>query len=477
MVFSSLMFVFQFLPIALILYYLSPKKIKNITLFIVSLVFYSWGEVRYFPIMLATILVNYFGAIGVETFDKKALQSEDEKLKKKYTSLRTLIFFATLIISLGFLFVFKYLGFFTQNINSVFHVTIPIIELTLPLGISFYTFQTLSYTIDVYKRKVDAEHNFIDIAAFVVLFPQLIAGPIVRYTDIHKELKERTITAEDLGEGMEDFIIGLAKKVLIANNVGALWTEVEKLGFNSISTGLAWLGIIAFSLQIYFDFSGYSQMAIGLGRMLGFHFPQNFDSPYSSRSVTEFWRRWHMTLSSWFREYVYILLGGNRKGALRTFLNLFIVWALTGFWHGASWNFVLWGVYFFVLLSIEKAGFIGVLNKHKVFSHLYTILILIVGWALFAITDFAQLGIFINRLFVPTFLSNDLPAVGATYYLRNYVVSLVIGCWFSTSASSKLYSKLRERQGLKYFILIGLFLLCVAYLVDSTYNPFLYFRF
>ncbi|MEA4911445.1 MAG: MBOAT family O-acyltransferase [Oscillospiraceae bacterium] len=477
MVFSSILFVFQFLPAALILYYISPKKLKNLTLFLVSLVFYSWGEVRYFPIMIATILVNYLSAIGIEYYDKRLAAAPEGTACKRYALLRRLCFIAALVLSLGSLFVFKYLGFFTENINAVFGASIPVISLTLPLGISFYTFQTLSYTIDVYRGKVEAEHNFIDLAAFVTLFPQLIAGPIVRYTDIHRELKERTITAESLDSGMEDFILGLARKVLIANNVGALWTEVEALGFGSVSTGLAWLGILAFTLQIYFDFSGYSQMAIGLGKMLGFNFPKNFDDPYISRSATEFWRRWHITLGSWFREYVYFPLGGSRCGRARTMLNLFIVWALTGFWHGASWNFVLWGIYFFLLLSIEKSGFLGFLNRHKLFSHIYALLAIVVGWALFAITDFSQLSLFFNRLFVPTFLSAAKPAVGSLYYLRNYAVSLVIGCWFCTAAAGRLYTHIQKRRGLRNLLLILLFLLCTAYLVDSTYNPFLYFRF
>ncbi|MEA5050228.1 MAG: MBOAT family O-acyltransferase [Oscillospiraceae bacterium] len=480
MVFSSLLFVFQFLPIALLLYYISPKKLKNLTLFVVSLVFYSWGEVRYFPIMIATILVNYCSALGIEYYDKKLAATDadgDGGARKKYARLRKLVFLAAVVLSLGALFVFKYLGFFTENINSIFGASIPVAALTLPLGISFYTFQTLSYTIDVYRGKVEAEHDFIDLSAFVTLFPQLIAGPIVRYTDIHRELKERTVTAEALDSGMEDFILGLARKVLIANNVGALWTEVEALGFGSISSGLAWLGILAFTLQIYFDFSGYSQMAIGLGKMMGFNFPKNFDDPYISRSATEFWRRWHITLGSWFREYVYIPLGGSRCGKARTMLNLFIVWALTGFWHGASWNFVLWGLYFFVLLSIEKAGFLNFLNRHKVFSHIYALFVVVVGWALFAITDFSQLGVFLQRLFVPTALSHASSPVGALYYLRNYAVSLLVGCWFSTAAAGRLYAAVRKRRGLRNLLLIVLFLLCTAYLVDSTYNPFLYFRF
>ncbi|MEG0751135.1 MAG: MBOAT family O-acyltransferase [Oscillospiraceae bacterium] len=464
MVFSSLLFIFRFLPAALILYYIAPKKAKNLVLFLVSLVFYSWGEIRYFPIMITTIVVNYLCALGIEKFDRRS-------------GVRRFLFLLALIVSLGFLFVFKYYDFFAQTVSSVTSLTIPLLELTLPLGISFYTFQTLSYTIDVYTRKVPAEHSFVDTAAFVTLFPQLIAGPIVRYTDIRRELKKRTITPRMLEDGMEDFIIGLARKVLIANNVGALWSEVETLGFSSVSTGLAWLGAIAFMLQIFFDFSGYSQMAIGLGKMMGFKFPANFDNPYSSRSVTEFWRRWHMTLSSWFREYVYIPLGGNRKGLVRQIFNMFIVWALTGLWHGASWNFVLWGLFYFALLVIEKIGFLGWLGKHVTVSHLYTLFVVLMGWVIFSITDISSLGIFFSRMFTPHFVGNGTATVGALYYLRNYIVSISAGAFFSSDAASYVYGVVRERRWLKNVLMCVLFLVCVAYLVDSTYNPFLYFRF
>ena len=463
MVFSSLLFIFQFLPVALIVYYIAPKKAKNLVLFLVSLVFYSWGEIRYFPIMLATILVNYFCAIGIE-------RAASPKVKKG-------LLLVALIVCLGFLFVFKYLDFFIQNVNSALHVTVPLLELTLPLGISFYTFQTLSYTIDVYRGKVPAEHSFVNTAAFVVLFPQLIAGPIVRYSDIQKELRERTVTPRMLEQGAEEFVIGLARKVLIANNVGALWTELESLGFGNLSSGLAWLGALAFTLQIYFDFSGYSQMAIGLGRMMGFNFPKNFDNPYSSKSITEFWRRWHITLSSWFKEYVYIPLGGNRRGLKRQIFNMFVVWALTGFWHGASWNFLLWGLYYFLLLTVEKAFLLKFLDRHKIVAHLYTLFAVVVGWCLFQITDFASLGVFFSRLFVPRIVSAGTASLGLDYYLRNYVVVLALGCFFSTDTSSYLYAKLRERRGLKIALMVFLFLVSVAYLVDSTYNPFLYFRF
>ncbi|MEG1557111.1 MAG: MBOAT family O-acyltransferase [Oscillospiraceae bacterium] len=464
MVFSSILFIFQFLPCALILYYICPKKAKIFALLILSLVFYSWGEMRFFPIMIATVTVNYLCALGIARYR--------DNLKKKRWCL-----IASLVISLGFLLVFKYSNFFIENINAVFCATIPLLNLTLPLGISFYTFQTLSYTIDVYRGKVDAEKNYINVAAYVSLFPQLIAGPIVRYTDVQNEMRDRTITFEQLESGMEDFIIGLARKVLIANSVGALWAEVESIGFGTISTGLAWVGILAFSLQIYFDFSGYSQMAVGLGKMLGFNFPKNFDDPYTARSVSDFWRRWHITLGMWFREYVYFPLGGSRCSAWRNTLNLFIVWALTGFWHGASWNFVIWGLYFFALLVIEKSGFISVLNKHRIFSHFYMVFALLLGWTLFAITDFSMLFEYLSRMFVPTYFSANASTVGLEYYLRNYAVILAVGVFFSTALPTKLYAKFRKNTALRLVALTLLFFLCIAYLVDSTYNPFLYFRF
>ncbi len=462
MVFSSLLFIFQFLPAALLLYYIAPKKAKNLVLFLVSLVFYSWGEVRFFPVMLATIVVNYFCAVGIENAARAG----------RPPAVRRLLLGAALAVSLGFLFVFKYADFAVANLNALLGTSLPVLGLTLPLGISFYTFQTLSYTIDVYRGKVEAERNFINTAAFVVLFPQLIAGPIVRYSDIQRELRSRTVTPEMLETGMEEFIIGLARKVLIANSVGALWDEIQTLGFARISAPLAWLGALAFTLQIYFDFSGYSQMAIGLGRMMGFHFPKNFDNPYSSKSITEFWRRWHITLSSWFREYVYIPLGGNRRGYARQLFNMFVVWACTGLWHGASWNFVLWGLYYFVLLAVEKAGLLRFLEKHRLFAHLYTLFAVVLGWVLFQITDFSALRVYLGRMFLP-----GGAQVGAQYYLRNYAVILLTGAFFSTDTAGCLYQAVREKRALKRVLLVLLFLLCVAYLVDSTYNPFLYFRF
>ena len=377
----------------------------------------------------------------------------------------------SVVFNLGMLGFFKYAGFFARNINALTGLGVPVLELTLPLGISFYTFQTMSYTIDVYRGDVKAERNIIDFGAFVVLFPQLIAGPIVRYTDIQRELRERTIDLGQISLGAQTFIMGLASKVLIANNVGALWTEVESMGFANISTPLAWLAILAFTMQIYFDFSGYSLMAIGLGRMLGFEFPQNFNFPYISKSMTEFWRRWHMTLGSWFRQYMYIPMGGNRKGAVRTVLNLFLVWAATGLWHGASWNFVLWGLYFFVLLMLEKAFLLSVLDKHPVLARVYMIPLIMISWAIFAITDFTQLGLFFSRLFAFSG-GNDW-----VYFLRNYGVTFAVSILFSTPALKKGFQNLEKNRAIAALAYGMLLITSVAYLVDATYNPFLYFRF
>ena len=358
MVFSSILFIFRFLPLALGIYYLTPKKYKNFILLILSLIFYSWGEAKYFVIMISSIIVDYFVSRGIEKYQEKK-------------SIKIGLLCISICFNLGMLFFFKYFNFFIDNINSILGLTLNHVKITLPLGISFYTFQTMSYTIDVFRGKVSAEKNIISFGAFVCLFPQLIAGPIVKYTDINKELKERKMNANQIEDGIELFILGLGRKVLIANNIGMLWTEVEGLGFSNISSILACLGVISFAFQIYFDFSGYSLMAIGLGKMLGFNFPQNFNNPYISRSITEFWRRWHITLGSWFREYVYIPLGGNRVNKGRLVFNLFIVWFLTGFWHGASYNFIMWGIYFFILIGIEKLGLLKFLENHKIFSHIY----------------------------------------------------------------------------------------------------------
>lgn len=458
MVFSSILFIFRFLPIAFLIYYLTPYRLKNFIILILSLFFYSWGEPKYFPIMIASILVDFIASRCIERF-------------RSNKALRVSFLTLSIFFNMGMLFFFKYANFFIDNINTVTTLELSPIALTLPLGISFYTFQTLSYTIDVYLGKVKAERNIINFGAFVALFPQLIAGPIVKYTDINKALISRTMNLDQIQDGIKLFILGLGSKVLIANNVGSLWTEVERLGLSSLSTPLAWLGLLAFGLQIYFDFSGYSLMAIGLGKMLGFDFPRNFNFPYIARSMTEFWRRWHITLGSWFREYLYIPLGGNRKGLGRTYINLLVVWAFTGFWHGASWNFVLWGLFFFVLISIEKAGLLRFLERSKVLAHVYVIFFLLISWGLFAITDLNLLGEFLGNLF--TFQEGISPI----YYLRNYLVTLIIACVFATPVISNLFNKIKHKEWVCNLIYLSIFLLSVAYLVDATYNPFLYFRF
>ncbi|MEF9983140.1 MAG: MBOAT family O-acyltransferase [Oscillospiraceae bacterium] len=458
MVFSSILFLFRFMPIAFLIYYLMPRKLKNASLLILSFVFYSWGEVKYFPIMIASILVDYTCSLAIEKY-------------RKNKNMCRLFLIISVVFNLGMLIFFKYTNFFMENIELITGLITPRLGLTLPLGISFYTFQTMSYTIDVYRDKVKAEKNIIDFGAFVVLFPQLIAGPIVKYTDINVELKSRKVNFNQITEGIKLFIFGVGSKVLIANNIGSLWTELETIGFSNISTPLAWIGILAFSFQIYFDFSGYSLMAIGLGKMLGFNFPKNFDFPYISRSITEFWRRWHMTLGSWFREYVYIPMGGNRVTPLRRTFNLLIVWAATGIWHGANWNFLIWGLFFFTIIVIEKQFIGDFLAKHKVFSHIYVIFLLLISWSIFALTDFSTLTLFISRLF------SFKGGTDWVYYLRNYAVTFIIAGIFSTPWLKKYYEKLKPQSPIAIIMFAGIFLVSVAYLVDATYNPFLYFRF
>ena len=462
MVFSSLLFLFRFLPITFLIYYLVPFRAKNTVLFLASLFFYTWGETKFFPIMLISIGINYVAGLLMERYD------HNEKARKA-------CFWVAFLVTLGFLLFFKYTNFFLSNINALLGLSLPLLdsaEFHLPLGISFYTFQILAYTMDVYRRKIKVEHNLIDFGAFVVLFPQLTAGPIVLYSDISRELKSRKITLAQIDEGVGLFIMGLASKILLADTIGALWTEVQTLGFSQVSTPLAWMGIIAYSFQIYFDFSGYSLMAIGLGRMLGFFFPQNFNYPYISKSITEFWRRWHITLSSWFRDYVYIPLGGNRVKKSRQFFNIFVVWFLTGFWHGAAWNFIFWGLYFFVLLMIEKSFLLKHLEKSKVLSHVYLIFFIIISWGIFALSDLSQMGALFSRMF---------SLHGGTdwmYYLRDYAAMFVLCILASTPFFKKLAdSAAGKNRVVRTVFLAGVLVVCVAFMVDSTYSPFLYFNF
>lgn len=458
MVFSSVLFIFRFLPIAMILYFLTPNKFKNLTLLLVSLIFYSWGEPKYFLIMVASIFVDYFVSRGIE-------KSRNNK------KICIMLLAISIVFNLGMLFFFKYFNFFIENINSIFGLSLKHLKITLPLGISFYTFQTMSYTIDVFLGKVKAEKNIINFGAFVCLFPQLIAGPIVKYTDINLELKHRKIDIKQIQDGIELFILGLGSKVLIANNIGAFWSEIEGKGFDGIGTVIAWISVLAFAFQIYFDFSGYSLMAIGLGKILGFNFPRNFNYPYISKSITEFWRRWHITLGSWFKEYVYIPLGGNRVGKLRIYINLFIVWFLTGFWHGASYNFILWGLYFFVLISIEKSFLFKFLEKYKIISHIYSIFFILLGWTIFAVVDLEQLKILLKQMFS---ISKNNQWI---YYVRNYGITFIIAAALATPIVKNIYNKIIKSDILNTIILMVIFLISIAYLVDATYNPFLYFRF
>lgn len=458
MVFSSIIFLFRFMPIAFLIYYLTPKKYKNLSIFILSMIFYSWGEPKYFPIMIASVIVDYIAGQGITKYRKNKLLCRS-------------FLIMSMCFNLGMLFFFKYTNFFIDNLNLLLGTSITNLKIVLPLGISFYTFQTMSYTIDVYRGKAEAENNIINFAAFVVLFPQLIAGPIVKYTDISKELKNREINLEQIQNGIRLFIMGLGSKVLIANNIGSLWDSVLNLGFENISTPLAWLGIIGFAFQIYFDFSGYSLMAIGIGKMLGFNFPQNFNYPYISKSVTEFWRRWHMTLGSWFREYVYIPLGGNRQGTIRMLLNLFIVWFATGFWHGANWNFIFWGLYFGILLTIEKLFLLKYLEKNNIISRVYLIFIVLISWSIFAVTDINSL----KQLFFKMFYFSS--GIDWLFYLKSYGITLLFAVFFSTPATKKIYDKLGNNSPITIIFLCLVFTVSIAYLVDATYNPFLYFRF
>ena len=466
MVFSSTIFLCVYLPLVLLGYYICPKKGKNLFLLIVSLIFYAWGEPKYVFLMIFSILVNYvFGLL----MDK---HRENKKRLK-------LLLAISVIIDLGLLSVFKYTDFIITNINSVFGAGFDLLNIALPIGISFYTFQAMSYTIDVYRDDVRVQRNLIDFGMYITMFPQLIAGPIVRYTDVQDQLAERNVTTADFSEGIMRFVVGLGKKVLLANQMGAVWTQIYALG-GDISALMAWTGAAAYTFQIYFDFSGYSDMAIGLGRMFGFKFPENFRYPYESVSITDFWRRWHITLSTWFKEYLYIPLGGNRRGLARQALNLLIVWTLTGFWHGAGWNFVMWGLYYFAILFIEKLFLLKALDKlPKFFRHVYALLLIIIGWVIFASDDVSVLLPYLGSMFGAN------GAIGGmdVYTLLTKAVLLIICCIASTELPKKLFlsaaGAMNEKAAftLKSVLMIALLALSMILLIGDSYNPFLYFRF
>ncbi|MGL5765046.1 MAG: MBOAT family O-acyltransferase [Sarcina sp.] len=464
MVFSSIIFLFTFLPITLFLYFLAPTKAKNIILLIMSLIFYAFGEPIYIILMIFTTAFDFYMARYIDKY-------RYEKNYSKYFLIFTV--FINILI-LGF---FKYYGFIIDNINTLFSLDINTINLPLPIGISFYTFQTLSYIIDVYRNKVDVQKNIISFSLYVTMFPQLVAGPIVRYTDINKQLSIREHSFDKFGIGTERFILGLAKKVLLANNIGYLWSMISTSDFSSLSVLTAWLGICAFTLQIYFDFSAYSDMAIGLGKMFGFDFIENFDYPYISKSVTEFWRRWHISLGSWFREYIYIPLGGNRCNLSKQCRNLLIVWLVTGFWHGASWNFIFWGLYYGFILFIEKLYLKEKLNKlPNIVCHLYTMLLVMIGWVLFGFENLSQGLEYLKIMFF--FSGNPLFDNTALFYISNYLILFIILIICSTPLPIIEFNKLKTKNSfIGICVNVILLFISISYLVTETYNPFLYFRF
>jgi alginate O-acetyltransferase complex protein AlgI len=461
MVFSSLLFLFLFLPAVLALYYVSPWRIKNLILFLSSLVFYAWGEPVYIVIMLLSTITDYgFGLL---------------LSRPKLTTIqRKWIVVSSVVINLGLLSYFKYADFLIQNINELLGTHIPLTDLPLPIGISFYTFQSMSYIIDVYRGTSKAQRNWIDFGTFVALFPQLVAGPIVQYNTVAEQLRERSVDIPMFAEGVRRFIIGLAKKVLLANNIGLLWHTISSSNLDSMPALTAWLGIIAFAFQIYFDFSGYSDMAIGLGLMFGFRFNENFNKPYISQSITDFWRRWHISLSSWFRDYVYIPLGGNRRGLGIQVRNILIVWLLTGIWHGASWNFLFWGLYFGIILIFEKWWGLQLLSHlPRWVRHLYAIVLILIGWVLFA---FEELPLVFSYLQAMLGL-NRQPLWNSTTLYFTYTNAILLVVLTLASMSKKLPKRM-ESSSIPSLMWYGiLFFLSVAYLVDATFNPFLYFRF
>ena len=464
MVFSDSVFLFIFLPLTLAVYYAVPFAFKNTVLFLTGLLFYAWGEPVYVLIMLLSTAIDYCAGRLMDRFDS------NKKIRKA-----TLL--VSVVMNLSLLGIFKYGSFFIGSVNGIFGSAIPDPGLPLPIGISFFTFQSMSYTIDLYRRNIKVQKNFIDFAAFVTMFPQIVAGPIVRYEDVSAQLACRRIDLRSMSDGITRFVCGMCKKVLIANSIGALWTDVKAQDYASMPAATAWLGIAAFTLQIYFDFSGYSDMAIGLGKMLGFDFPENFLYPYNSKSVAEFWRRWHITLGDWFKSYVYFPLGGSRGSTAATIRNTLIVWLLTGLWHGASWNFILWGLYYGVLIILEKFVFRRLLERTpSALRHILTMLAVVFGWVIFEITSPASELEFVKAMlgfggsFANSFTLNAL---------HNYAVTFIAAIAISTGIPLKICKKLPEKRA-DTLSLVGEaagMTACIACLVDSGYNPFLYFNF
>lgn len=464
MVFSSLVFMFAYLPITLLAYYLVPRQGRNIFLFIVNLIFYGWGEPKLVLLMMFNIFFNYIGGWLVDKY------RADAKKKKLFLIL-------TCVLDIGILAVFKYTGMITETLNMLPFLNIPELQISLPIGISFYTFQTMSYVIDVYRDDAPVSKNFINFGTYVALFPQLIAGPIVRYRDVAEQLVNRRETLEMFTRGVKLFMVGLAKKVIIANTMGTLTTNIFATTDENGVVG-TWVGMIAYTFQIYFDFSGYSDMACGLGNMMGFEFLKNFNYPYIAKSITDFWRRWHISLSTWFKEYVYIPLGGNRKGVKRQILNLLIVWGLTGLWHGAAYNFVLWGFYYGLLLILEKFVLKKFLDRLPSFvQHIYTLFIIIIGWGLFYFTDVGQLGEFMVDLFN---FGNGICGDQAFNLIMSNLPMLIIAAVASTPLATTLYTRFEHTRFMwipETLYCMGVLAVSTASLVNQSYNPFLYFRF
>ena len=466
MLFSSIPFLYYFLPSVLILYFLAPKKLKNTVLLISSLVFYGWGEPKYVIMMVASIIIGFVSGLLIE--------ATNEKSKKK------LIITINIIINLGFLGFFKYSNFFIENFNSVTGLSLNLLNVALPIGISFYTFQILSYAVDVYRGTVKAQKNLINLATYITMFPQLIAGPIVRYSDIVGSLTERKISFEKISTGLRRFIIGLSKKVLLANALGELCVTFKASDDKSLL--FYWVYAVSFCLQVYFDFSGYSDMAIGLGKILGFEFMENFNFPFISKSISEFWRRWHISLGSWFRDYVYIPLGGNRVKKSRWIFNILVVWFLTGFWHGAAWNFIIWGLFFVIFLIFEKTPVGKFITKTHVLNRIYTLFFIIISFVIFDAVNMSEAFNYIKAMLG----ASGVPLVSTEfiYYLKEYLIILVLSVVGATPLVKKIATRLTEIKGVKTLVgilepivLIGLLVLVTAYLVDGSFNPFLYFRF
>ena len=466
MVFASLEFLFYYLPAVLLVYLITPRRLKNALLFVSGVLFYSWGEPVYVWVMLVSTLIDYTAG---------RLMARTESRKKRFACL-----IVSVVMNLGLLFVFKYSSFAVGVFNSVFGTEIPDPGLPLPIGISFFTFQSMSYTIDLYRGKISVQKSFVNFAAYVTCFPQIVAGPIVKYGDIASELEDRRVSVGDLSDGVTLFITGLAKKVLLANTIGEFWKEIKALDYSTLPALTAWIGIIAFGFQIYFDFSGYSDMAIGMGKMLGFNFPQNFNYPYMSKSVSEFWRRWHITLGSWFKEYVYFPLGGSRCSKLKTVRNLLIVWLLTGLWHGASFNFLLWGLWFGALIVIEHLWLGKLLKKLPgAVSWLYTSVAVLFGWVLFDTATLSDAWSYLAAMFGG---GGSFADDGTLAIISESAISFALCIFFAYGAVSNYISKIGGNSSrvvvvLRPLVTCALLIACTSYLVNSGYNPFLYFNF